>query len=399
MANEHGKARKSNPVAKQKTRRGGIKHKRKHTRTFSLLGNNSAGLKAKKDSLEAIVNIFKNPSCIALQETKLAKNSNFQLPNYQVFQRNRNSLGGGLLTAVDPSLNPMLIAAKNEEAEILTVQIECANMKLRVINAYGPQDDDSQQNKLNFWMGLEEEVLAAKSESCMVLIQMDANAKVGRNIVSQDPNSITDSNGRHMLELIDRQSLVLLNADRNCVGAVTRYRVTKNGTESAILDYMLVCEVFYQYFEKMIIDEERQYTLTKYATTKGIKRKVESDHNPMYAMFNISYVKSRNSLPRREIFNLKNPECQEKFYEETNTGDQFQKCFSSNFTFENQTNKFVKTLDDVLHKCFKKIRIKPGGQKNEIQDLIEQKTKHSLSLQTVQCKLGRQITENEIQKI
>ena len=50
MANEHGKARKSNPVAKQKTRRGGIKHKRKHTRTFSLLGNNSAGLKAKKEA-------------------------------------------------------------------------------------------------------------------------------------------------------------------------------------------------------------------------------------------------------------------------------------------------------------------------------------------------------------
>ena len=29
MANEHGKARKPNPVIKQKTRRGGIKHKRK----------------------------------------------------------------------------------------------------------------------------------------------------------------------------------------------------------------------------------------------------------------------------------------------------------------------------------------------------------------------------------
>ena len=180
MANEHGKARKSNPVAKQKTRRGGIKHKCKHTRTFSLLGNNSAGLKAKKDSLEAIVNIFKNPSCIALQETKLAKNSNFQLPNYQVFQRNRNSLGGGLLTAVDPSLNPMLIAAKNEEAEILTVQLELDKKKVRVINGYGPQDDDIQQNKLIFWSGLEQEIMSAKSESCMVIIQMDANAKVGK---------------------------------------------------------------------------------------------------------------------------------------------------------------------------------------------------------------------------
>ena len=50
MASEHGKARKSNPVEKQKTRRGGIKHKGKHTRTFSLLGNNSAGLKANSDT-------------------------------------------------------------------------------------------------------------------------------------------------------------------------------------------------------------------------------------------------------------------------------------------------------------------------------------------------------------
>ena len=36
-------------------------------------------------------------------------------------------------------------------------------MKIRVINGYGPQEDDSNQNKLNFWMGLEQEVLSAKS--------------------------------------------------------------------------------------------------------------------------------------------------------------------------------------------------------------------------------------------
>jgi exonuclease III len=221
------------------------------------------------------------------------------LENYQVFQKNINGSGGGLLTAVDPSLNPMLISARNEEAEILTVQLKLNTLKLRVINGYGPQNDDTTQNKLNFWMGLEEEIIAAKSESCMILIQMDANAKVGRKIISLDPNSETDGNGKLLLELINRHGLVLLNVDRSCTGVITRQRITKTNTELAILDYMLVCQELYQFFVKMEIDDSRKYTLTKYATSKGVKSKVLSDHNPMFAKFNIKYEKLRESAPRR----------------------------------------------------------------------------------------------------
>ena len=53
MDDEHGRARKPKPIKQEKTRRGGIKHKSKMKVKFSLLGNNTAGLKAKKDSLEA----------------------------------------------------------------------------------------------------------------------------------------------------------------------------------------------------------------------------------------------------------------------------------------------------------------------------------------------------------
>ena len=181
MATKHGNGKKLKQKGiKIRTRRGGIKHKRRLKVNFSLLGNNAAGIKAKKESLEANINIFKKPSCITLQETKLPKNSNFQVGNYQVFQKNRNGTGGGLLTAVDPDLDPVQIATRNEEAEILTVQIYLNNQKLRIINAYGPQDDDIQQSKLNFWLGIEEEIISAKEESCMIIIQMDANAKVGR---------------------------------------------------------------------------------------------------------------------------------------------------------------------------------------------------------------------------
>ena len=132
------------------------------------------------------------------------------------------------------------------------------------------------------------------------------------------------------------------------------------------MDYVLVCKELYQYFENMVIDEERKLTLTKYATTKGNKKKISSDHNPMMANFNIEYEKMTIKENRKEIFNLKNGECQSKFFEETNKGTNFQNCFNSNRSFEEKCNKFINTLDDVLHKCFRKIRIrkdwKSGGK-------------------------------------
>ena len=128
-------------------------------------------------------------------------------------------------------------------------------------------------------------------------------------------------------------------------------------------------------------------------------KKIQSDHNPMLAKFCITYEKGRNSRNRREIFNLKNPECQAGFFEATNEGFKFQNCFDGNDSLECKTNRFIKTLDDMLHKCFAKIRIKSGIKKDEIKDIIKQKTEMSLSLSTVQCKLAREIISSEIQKM
>ena len=40
-----------------------------------------------------------------------------------MLQKKRNAGGGGLLTAADPSLDPMMISTKNDEAEFLSVQM------------------------------------------------------------------------------------------------------------------------------------------------------------------------------------------------------------------------------------------------------------------------------------
>ena len=67
-----------------------------------------------------------------------------------------------------------------------------------------------------------------------------------------------------------------------CQGAVTRHRVTKEKVEQSILDYMLTCDKLGLFLEEMLIDDKRNFSLTKYTTTKGVKKIVQSDHNIMY---------------------------------------------------------------------------------------------------------------------
>ena len=85
------------------------------------------------------------------------------MPGYQVFEKVRqNNKGGGLLTAADINLNPMLISNKDDENEILTIQVDIGKYKMRIINGYGPQEDDNNQKILGFWQEMEAEIIKAK---------------------------------------------------------------------------------------------------------------------------------------------------------------------------------------------------------------------------------------------
>ena len=53
------------------------------------------------------------------------------------------------------------------------------------------------------------------------------------------------------------------------------------------------------FVKKIMIDEDRIYTLTKYATNKGTKKNVLNDHNHMFATFNMEYNKLRNICLKR----------------------------------------------------------------------------------------------------
>ena len=171
-----GKPKKPVRNGKRSRRGYGNKNKRKNNgkyEKFSLLGTNAAGLKCKKESFFRVINKL-SPSVITIQESKMSKPGMIKLPGYQVKVGDKN---------------------------------------IRIINGYGPQKDDNIKDVLNFWHEIEAEVVKAKDENCMIIIEMDANAKVGKDVIKKDPHTITN-NGKLLLDMVERQNLCILNAKK-----------------------------------------------------------------------------------------------------------------------------------------------------------------------------------------
>ena len=212
----------------KKTRRGLKKRGyERDQRRLSILGNNCNGLKNKVESLKVLIYKF-TPSIVTLQETMLKSKSLISLPGYEIFESLRcNKGGGGLLTAIDANLNPVLTSSfdNDDNIEILTVQLETGSHKIRVINAYGPQEDDGQEVITKFWLQVEQEIIDATDEGCCLILQLDANAKAGLEIIINDVNTMS-GNGKLLVDMVDRHNLFIVNSWRKCKGIITRERIT-----------------------------------------------------------------------------------------------------------------------------------------------------------------------------
>ena len=188
--------------------------------------------------------------------------------------------------------------------------------------------------------------------------------------------------------LIERENLSILNENDLCEGVITWHRKTIAGEEKSVIDYILVCDFLLNYLESMLIDELRTYVLTKYSKV----RKIESDHNVLYAKFAIQYSTVATKT-KREIFDFKNYDSQNEFFEVTDSTTKLSSCFQSSTDFSNQANCFFKTLNRTFHQCFKKIRItnktkkKKNSESDDISVYFDLKTSLQLFSKSESCKL------------
>ena len=340
-----------------------------------------------------------SPSIITIQETKHKKIGTTKLPGYQTFEKVRtNKGGGGLLTAVKEDLNPVLVSQGDEEIEIIVVEADLGKKKIRIVNGYGPQEDDDVQDIFNFWQEFENKVIQAVEDQCLILIELDANAKLGNEVIKNDPHKISN-NGKLLMDIITRQNLVIANSLDICKGTITRERIFDNKTERSVIDYILICQELAKDILEVTIDEERVHVLSRIAK----KKIVMSDHNILYSKFNISYTRKPRQI-RKEFFNFKCEAGKKHFLEETSKTEKLSTCFETNKTFEEKADNFFKTLTGIFHKCFQKVRIRSGNNKifgdQSLQDKIKlKKLLKIFLLNNIECNSARTLAQEKLNDI
>ena len=107
---------------------------------------------------------------------------------------------------------------------------------------------------------------------------------------------------------------------------------------------------------------------------------------------------------RKEVFLLKNPDDQRKFYQETSQTDKLSSSFSEKRTFPHNANTFFKNLKSCIYNNFRKVRIKKGGKipqlgERLIQDKLDIKTKLKLFLMVNKCIRGEARAKAELDEV
>ena len=301
----------------------------------------------------------------------------------------KNRKGGGLLLAICESFEPVLIYEGDDDIEILVAQGTIERTKVRFINAYGPQEDDATDRILGFYQKLEEEIVLALENGCQIILECDANAKLGFEVIPGAPNC-QSSNGGLLWSLLKRNNLTVVNSLDLCEGVITRHRITKNSEEKSVLDYLIISDGMCEFISKMVVDEDKIDVLTKYVGRKGLCKLVKSDHNMLIGYFNLTFTKELKNK-RIEVFNFKNPLMQERFLQET-SGDRLVRCFNPSNSLEQNSQSFKKTLTSIVHKCFKKVRVRTDKP-----SVIDEKL-HQLDVLKRQSKEGT-TTVGEVNKL
>ena len=215
----------------------------------------------------------------------------------------------------------------------------------------------------------------ARNSNTHVFIEMDSNAKLGKELVTGDPHSQT-VNGQHLAWVIEENDLVVVNGSKVSEGIITRYRETVNGVEEAVLDHVLVSRDLFEVIEKMVVDEAGAYALTKFTSKKGNSNCVkDSDHRTIITTLNLQWSSryDEKKQDRSEIFNFKDSAGFEKFVEFTTNNKKLEEAFKTDEGIETSSRRWLSLLKGYIKASFKKIRVRKPCFPPELEKFFQEK--------------------------
>ena len=321
-----------------------------------MFSTNAAGVVTGK--AESLRNEIKatQANIVTIQETHSTRKGQIRMhESFVVFEAIRKAKNGGTMCAIHEDFSPKLIEEYNNPFELLVVEVKTKEKDVRIITGVGPQENWDEDKRMPFYIALEAEIVKAELSGKSVIIQMDANAKLGRKYIPKDDHEAT-ANGKLLANIIERNVLSVANGSDKCTGSVTRQRTTKERTENSCIDLVIISSDLNNDLKSLHIDEERKHVLTKIQKKKNGNLVKESNHNVLLSEFvnTVPYKKDKNKI---EVYNIENTDCQEKFKEYTTNTKMLSSIFDSKEDINILAQRFVKKLDGCIKNNFKRVRI------------------------------------------
>ena len=97
---------------------------------------------------------------------------------------------------------------------------------MRIISEYGPQENIEEEKRQEFFIALETEVEKAELAGKSIFIELDANSKLGKRYIPNDPHDMSP-NGVLLSDILERQNLTLGNGSDKCKGTIMRKRTIR----------------------------------------------------------------------------------------------------------------------------------------------------------------------------
>ena len=208
---------------------------------------------------------------------------------------------------------------------------------------------------MEFFLALETEVERAELAGKSVIIEMDANSKLGAKYVEKDPHQMSP-NGSILAGIIERHNLTVANGSDKCKGIITRKRITKERTETSVIDFVLLSNDMKEQFNTMHVNEARKHVLTKFRKTKRGFKVPESDHNVLLTEFNCK-SKGDEDGEKIEMYNLWNKDCQIRFKEYTSNTCMLPSIFDSCDNVDTNTTRLTRKIKGSIAMNFLKIQM------------------------------------------
>ena len=171
----------------------------------------------------------------------------------------------------------------------MVVKTNIKGREVRIISGYGPQKSWSLDDSLPFFQVLEEEVAKALFAGKSIITSLDANNKLGSEIIPNDKHK-QSQNGKILAGIINRHELIVINGLKGkSFGVITRKIITLDGEEESNIDIVVVSSDLVEEVESVTTVTTKNHCLKSHIKTKHGVKVTQSDHKAIITKFNIKW--------------------------------------------------------------------------------------------------------------